>query len=170
MDKWDFKITVPGKLIKSMKKRTNMYIYLKANPAPTSHIWCMLLKVISFSDHYLALTLIKHKARCYVMHWHWSGVLHSTFACAVFIMVWHQPSDGAIVCCVQTMGLLPDTQNYGLRMRREYRERFPRGHLVNRSSGGISYVTKAPWSLECDGTMYTTKQFMGDINLKQKLM
>ena len=24
------------------------------------------------------------------------------------------------------MGLLPDTQNYGLRMRREYRERFPR--------------------------------------------
>ena len=24
------------------------------------------------------------------------------------------------------MGLLPDTQNYGLRMRREYREHFPR--------------------------------------------
>ena len=23
-------------------------------------------------------------------------------------------------------GLLPDTQNYGLRMRREFRERFPR--------------------------------------------
>ena len=26
------------------------------------------------------------------------------------------------------MGLFPDTQNCGLRMRREYRERFPRHH------------------------------------------
>ena len=29
------------------------------------------------------------------------------------------------------MGLLPDTQNFGLRMRREWRERFPR-HLLQR--------------------------------------
>ena len=28
------------------------------------------------------------------------------------------------------MGLLPDTYNYGLRMHRECRERFPRQHLL----------------------------------------
>ena len=57
------------------------------------------------------------------------------------------------------MGLLPDTQNRGLRMRRECRERFPR-HRVQRkllvSDPGMHHgtcVTHVPWcmsgSLNC---------------------
>ena len=47
----------------------------------------------------------------------------------------------AIAPAVATMSLLPDTHNWGLRMRRECRERFPR-HRVQRSR-------HAPWHV-CD--------------------
>ena len=40
------------------------------------------------------------------------------------------------------MGLLPDTENCGLRMRRECRERFPRHWLQRRP-----YVTHVPWCM-----------------------
>ena len=52
-----------------------------------------------------------------------------------------------------TMGLLPDTQNCGLRMRREYRERFPRHRLQMKplvSDPGMHHgtcVTQVPWCM-----------------------
>ena len=59
------------------------------------------------------------------------------------------------------MGLLPDTQYRGLRMRRECRERFPRHRLQRKplvSDPGMHHgtcVTHVPWcmsgSLNCDG-------------------
>ena len=51
------------------------------------------------------------------------------------------------------MGLLPDTQNCGLRMRRECRERFPRHRLLRKppvSDPGMhhgSCVTHVPWCM-----------------------
>ena len=52
-----------------------------------------------------------------------------------------------------TMGLLPDTQNCGLRMRRECRERFPRHRLQRKPIGsdpGMHHgtcVTHMPWCM-----------------------
>ena len=40
-------------------------------------------------------------------------------------------SRGVLVWWHMTMGLLPDTQNFGLRMHRECRERFPRPQRVS---------------------------------------
>ena len=54
---------------------------------------------------------------------------------------------------VGTMGLLPDTQNYGLRMRRECWERFPRHWLQRKplvSDPGMHHgtcVTHVPWCM-----------------------
>ena len=51
------------------------------------------------------------------------------------------------------MGLLPDTQNCGLCMRREYRERFPRYRLKRKllvSKPGVQHetcVTHVPWCM-----------------------
>ena len=51
------------------------------------------------------------------------------------------------------MGLLPDTQNCGLRMRRECRERFPRNRLQRKpqvSDPGMHHgtsVTHVPWCM-----------------------
>ena len=51
------------------------------------------------------------------------------------------------------IGLLPDTQNRGLRMHREYRERFPRHRLQKKplvSDPGIHHgtcVTHVPWCM-----------------------
>ena len=51
------------------------------------------------------------------------------------------------------MGLLPDTQNRGLRMRREFRERFPRHRLQRKplvSDPGMhhgTWVTHVPWCM-----------------------
>ena len=55
--------------------------------------------------------------------------------------------------CCSDMGLLPDTQNCGLRMRRECRERFPRHRLQRKplvSDPGIHHgtcVTHVPWCM-----------------------
>ena len=52
-----------------------------------------------------------------------------------------------------TLGLLPDTQNCGLRMRRECRERFPRHRLQRKplvSDAGMHHgtcVTHVPWCM-----------------------
>ena len=52
-----------------------------------------------------------------------------------------------------SMGLLPDTQNWGLRMRRECRERFPRHRLQRKplvSDPGMHHgtcVTHVPWCM-----------------------
>ena len=76
-----------------------------------------------------------------------------------------------VLCCVvpgndcpwanEAMGLLPDTWNCGLRMRRECRERFPRHQLQRKplvSNPGMHHgtcVTHVPWcmsgSLTCGG-------------------
>ena len=51
------------------------------------------------------------------------------------------------------MGLLPDTYNYGLHMRREWRERFPRHRLQKKpifSDPGMHHgtcVTHVPWCM-----------------------
>ena len=51
------------------------------------------------------------------------------------------------------MGLLPDTQNCGLRMRRECRERFPRHQLLRKprvSDPGMHHgtcITHVPWCM-----------------------
>ena len=51
------------------------------------------------------------------------------------------------------MGLLPDTQNYGLRRRRECRERFPRNRLQKKSrisDPGMHHVMcvrHVPWCM-----------------------
>ena len=66
-----------------------------------------------------------------------------------------------VVQAQATMGLLPDTQNCGLRMRRECRERFPRPRFQRNllvSDPGMhngTCVTHVPWcmtgSLTCGG-------------------
>ena len=72
---------------------------------------------------------------------------------------YYRTSDLQLNSKFQVMGLLPDTQNRGLRMRRECRERFPR-HRIQRkllvSDPGMHHgtcVTHVPWcmsgSLNC---------------------
>ena len=65
------------------------------------------------------------------------------------------PLDGICkyICIIYTMGLLPDTQNWGMRMRRECQKRFPR-HRVQRkpidSDPDMHHgtcVTHVPWCM-----------------------
>ena len=45
-----------------------------------------------------------------------------------------------------TMGLLPNAQNCGLRMRRECRERFPRHRLQRKPpASDFAYLARGPW-------------------------
>ena len=52
----------------------------------------------------------------------------------------------AVLQCNLITGLLPDTQNCGLRMRRECRERFPRRHGDPDMHQGMC-VTHVPWCM-----------------------
>ena len=60
---------------------------------------------------------------------------------------------GASEVTLNSMGLLPDTQNCGLRMRWEYRERFPRHRIRGKplvSDHGMHHgtcVTHVPWCM-----------------------
>ena len=69
--------------------------------------------------------------------------------CQVLIQCW----DKVIITLRQYMGLLPDRQNCGLRMRRECRERFPRHQLQRKtlvSDPGMhqgTCVTHVPWCM-----------------------
>ena len=74
-----------------------------------------------------------------------------TWPClANFWILWCWSAEGAVVLW---MGLLPDTQNCGLRMRRECRERFPRHRLQRKplvSDPGMHHgtcVTDVSWCM-----------------------
>ena len=64
----------------------------------------------------------------------------------------------------QTMGLLPDTQNCGSRMRRECRERFPRNRIRRKplvSDPGMLHgtcVTHMPWCMSRSLTRWRGKR------------
>ena len=86
---------------------------------------------------------------------HWSSMREKMLANSKF------PAQRASRAESNLMGLLKDTQNYGLRMRRECRERFPRQRLQRKplvSDPGMHHgtcVTYVSWcmsgSLTCGG-------------------
>ena len=82
-----------------------------------------------------------------------TGVNEEACGCKEIMLVIHKWPTKTHKSYWFTMGLLPDTYNCGLRMRRECRERFPRHRLLRKplvSDPGMHHgtcVTHVPWCM-----------------------